>query len=151
MKILLIVLSAAFVLTCCNTKTENSKVFDSKNSMTADNNKIAGTWRLVYGEVKENDSLTIRDVTKSEFIKIINETHFAFFSQDRKYASLFYGAGGTYTIENNEYIEKLMYTAWDDYRHETFPFTVEIKNDTLIQYGTEEVKESNIKRYIIEK
>ncbi|WP_025667323.1 hypothetical protein [Aquimarina megaterium] len=31
------------------------------------------------------------------------------------------------------------------------PFTIEIKRDSLIQYSIEEIKEANIKKYIVEK
>ena len=114
-------------------------------------NKIIGTWKMVYADIKENDSLQIKDLTKSKFIKIINETHFAFFNQNFTDATLFYGGGGTYKLENDSYIEKLQFTSVNEVRDHEFPFTIEIKNDTLIQYGLEEVKEANIKRYIVEK
>ncbi len=112
---------------------------------------IVGTWKLVYGEVKENDSLTVRDVSKSDFIKIINETHFSFLSQTYQKPITFYGAGGTYTLKGSIYTEKLTHCDWDDYRGKNFPFTVKITKDSLIQYGVEEIKEKNIKRYVVEK
>ena len=114
-------------------------------------NSIAGTWKLVYGEVKENDSLTVKDVSKSDFIKIINYTHFAFFNQAHEAPGDFYGAGGTYTLKGDTYTEKLIYTDMEDYRDKSFPFTVRITKDSLIQHGVEEIKDKNIKRYIVEK
>ena len=114
-------------------------------------NDIEGTWQLIYGEVKENDSLTIKDLSKSSFIKIINDSHFAFFNQVEGDASKFYGGGGTYKISGDDYIETLIYTSALDFKDHTFPFKVVIKEDTLIQSGVEEIKEANIKREIIEK
>ncbi|MDO5978095.1 lipocalin family protein [Flavivirga spongiicola] len=114
-------------------------------------NGIIGTWKMVYSEIKEGDSLQVKDLSKSEFIKIINKTHFAYFNQNKEAPRNFYGAGGTYTLKNNKYIETLTYAAWDAYRDKDFPFTIEIKKDTLIQYGVEEIKEANIKKYIVEK
>ncbi len=40
---------------------------------------IAGTWKLITGTHIENDDTIITDYTKNiSFIKIINDTHFAF-------------------------------------------------------------------------
>jgi hypothetical protein len=112
---------------------------------------IIGTWQLVYGEVKQDDSVTVNDLSKTEFIKIINETHFAFLNQNKADNEGFYAGAGTYTLTGNDYVEKLDYIRTAEYRGHTFPFTVEFKGDSLIQYGLEEIKEDNIKRYIIEK
>jgi hypothetical protein len=146
MKNLSIVLLIALLITSCNERKQN---LTKSEPIIA--NKIMGTWKLVYGSVKENDSLTIKDISKSDFVKIINESHFAYFNQAYNEPRNFYGAGGTYTLKNNTYTEKLTYTAWDDYRDRNFPFTVKISKDSLIQFGIEEIKEKNIKRYVIEK
>ena len=146
MKNVFILFTLVFVIIACQQKKEITKIVETKPV-----NKIIGTWKMVYADIKENDSLQIKDLTKSEFIKIINESHFAFFNQDHADATLFYGGGGTYTLENDSYTEKLQYTSADTVRDHEFPFTIEIKNDTLIQYGLEEIKEANIKRYIVEK
>ena len=114
-------------------------------------NDIEGTWQLVYGQVKENDSLIIKDLSKSSFIKIINDSHFAFFNQVEDDASKFYGGGGTYKINGDDYIETLTYTSALDFKNHEFPFKIEIKGDTLIQSGVEEIKEAGIKREIVEK
>ncbi len=142
MKSILIIAFAVFVFITCDNNNE---------SIQKSNNDIIGTWKLIYGEVKENDSLTIKDISESDFVKIINKSHFAYFNQGHQEPINFYGAGGTYTLENNIYTEKLSYTAWGDYRNRNFSFTVEISKDSLIQYGIEEVKEKGIKRYVIEK
>ncbi len=145
-KALLVLLTLLFI--SCNKQIEKEVKLMPEVKIA---NSIVGTWKLVYGSVKENDSLTIKDVSKSEFIKIINETHFAYFNQAYNEPRNFYGAGGTYTLKDDTYTEKLTYTAWDDYRGRSFPFTVKISKDSLIQFGIEEVKEKNIKRYVVEK
>ena len=114
-------------------------------------NGIEGTWLLVYGEVKENDSLIIKDLYKSSFIKIINDSHFAFFNQVEGDASQFYGGGGTYTINRDDYVETLTYTSALAFKGRAFPFKIELKGDTLIQSGVEEIKEAGIRREIVEK
>ncbi|MDN5202008.1 hypothetical protein QQ008_11560 [Fulvivirgaceae bacterium BMA10] len=147
MKRLLIMLCFALVFVACNEEEKKSET-----SRPDVSNQLMGTWKMVYGEIRENDSIQIKDLTKSDFIKIINESHFAFFNQDYQDISGFYGGGGRYRLEgDNKYIETLEYTSVEAIRGHNFPFTVEIKGDTLIQYGLEEVKEANIKRHIVEK
>lgn len=125
---------------------------NKKDMMEIDSEtKIEGTWKMIYAEIKEADSIQIKDFSNTEFIKIINRTHFAFFNQNLDDATQFYGGGGTYQLTDSIYIEKLEFTSVDEIRNHDFPFTIKIKNDTLIQYGTEEVKEANIKRDIVEK
>jgi len=145
MKNLLSIAILLLVFMACTPKNKTTKTLEEPIYT------IIGTWKLVYGEVKENDSLTVRDVSKVEFIKIINKTHFAYFNQGYQEPRNFYGAGGTYILKGATYTEKLTYTAWEDYRDQSFPFTIEIKKDSLIQYGIEEVKEKGIKRYVLEK
>ncbi|GGK52766.1 MULTISPECIES: hypothetical protein [Flavobacteriaceae] len=146
MKNIIVIVFVVTFLTACNSNVNNLK-----DSSKEDLSKIEGTWKLVYGEIRENDSIQIRDISKSEFIKIINKTHFAFFNQQKESSEGFYGGAGTYSLNGNDYVEKLSYIDNLQFRNHTFPFKVEIKGDSLIQSGTEEVKELNMKRYIIEK
>lgn len=142
-KILLLIITTVVFTSCFNKKT--SKVSENKT------NKLIGTWKLVYGEIKENDSIQIRDISKSDFIKIINKTHFAFFNQRKGTSESFYGGAGTYVLEESSYVEKLDYIDNVGFRNHTFTFNVEFKGDTLIQSGVEELKELKINRFIVEK
>ena len=134
----------SLVALCLSSCTKSSEKLVHRND-------IEGTWQLVYGQVKENDSLIIKDLSKSSFIKIINGSHFAFFNQVEDDAGQFYGGGGTYTINGDDYVETLTYTSALDFKDHTFPFEIEIKGDTLIQSGIEEIKEVGIRREIVEK
>lgn len=122
----------------------------NKKSLSS-NNAIEGTWKMVYAEINENDSLKIKDLSHTSFIKIINGNHFAFFNQENNSTNNFYGGGGKYTLEGNNYVEFLNYTSVEAIKNHEFPFTIQIKGDTLIQAGLEEVKEAGIKREIVEK
>jgi hypothetical protein len=133
MKIYTTLLAFSLILIACNKNETTTAVSKPK-----DIKKVEGAWKMVYGEIKEGDSVQIKDMTKSDFIKIISKDNF-------------YGGGGTYTLKGNTYTETLQYSAVDAVRGHKFPFTIEIKGDTLIQYGLEEIKEANIKRYIVEK
>lgn len=142
MKTTLFVLVLLLIVSCnCHTNS----VVDVQDT------SIEGTWKLFYGSIEQNDSLEIKDVSKSDFIKIINDSHFAFFNQVKGSAENFYGGAGTYTLDGNIYIESLNYIRNTDLRSHKFPFTIELKGDTLIQHGHEKVEAAQIDRYIVEK
>lgn len=130
----------------CNDYKEKLKVKKTQSELN-----IVGSWELVYADVLENDSLQIKDMRDVEFIKIINDSHFAFFNMNISDSDSFMSGGGTYILVGDNYSEKLDFFKNKEYRGETFHFTVEMKGDTLIQHGLEEIKEANIKRYIVEK
>ena len=128
-------------------------VFISCNQKTTSisNNEIEGTWKMVYAEIVENDSLKLKDLSNTTFIKIINKSHFSFFNQENSGNNNFYGGAGTYTLENDNYTEKLQYTSVQAIKNHQFSFQVEIKGDTLIQSGIEKVEAAGINRHIVEK
>ena len=82
-KISMVLLILSFI--SCSKQKENLV-----NPEVSAANNIIGTWKLVYGEVKENDSVSVRDISKSDFIKIINETHFSYFNQGYQEPRNFY-------------------------------------------------------------
>ena len=147
MKSIIQLILVVVLLISCNKTTDSVKEEKKETPKLA----LQGTWKLIYGEVKENDSVKVKDLSKAEFIKIINKSHFAFFNQPKARAEGFYGGGGSYTLKGNNYKETLNYISVDAVRGHVFPFTVKIVGDTLIQYGLEEVKEAGIHRDIIEK
>lgn len=128
-----------------------SSLFSCANKDTHIQNKMVGTWELVYAETIENDSLEIKDLTNTRFIKIINNSHFSFFNQEKNSSKDFYGGAGTYTLNGSDYVETLHFTSTEALRNHRFPFKVEFKGDTLIQSGLEEVKAAGLKRNITEK
>ncbi len=99
--ILIFFIAVLTSLYSCN-KTEKI----NKNLPT---NKIIGTWKLVYGEIREGDSKEIKDLSNTKFIKIINEHHFAFINQIDNEEEGFYSGGGSYSLKGNNYTEKLDY------------------------------------------
>ncbi|MDW5290007.1 hypothetical protein [Formosa sp. PL04] len=112
---------------------------------------ISGTWKMVYAEIIENDSIKIKDLKHTEFIKIINDSHFAFFNQNTNNTENFYGGGGTYILNGNDYEEILSYTSSENIKNHKFSFKIQIKGDTLIQSGIERIKAAGINRAITEK
>jgi len=114
-------------------------------------NAIEGTWKLIYAETKQGDSIQVKALSNTDFIKIINSSHFAFINQDYENAENFYSGGGTYTYIENQYVETLSYTSVELIRNHEFPFTVRINGDTLTQTGIEDIKDAGIKREITEK
>jgi hypothetical protein len=117
---------------------------------------IVGTWQLITGTTIEKGDTTVTDYTKNiSFIKIINNTHFAFLQHDLKKgkdsAAVFAAGGGTYSLSDSSYTEYLEYSSARDWEANNFKFTVVINNDTLIQSGEEKVESAGVNRVNIER
>lgn len=106
---------------------------------------------MISAETIENDSLKLKDVSNTTFIKIINKSHFSFFNQDKTSTENFYSGAGTYQLKGNKYTETLDFTTFEAIRNYQFLFQIEIKGDTLIQSGIEKVAAAGIDRAIVEK
>jgi hypothetical protein len=118
--------------------------------------RMNGTWRLVSGTTITKGVSTVTDYTKdTKFIKIINDTHFAFLKHDlhpaKDSSNHFDAGGGSYTLNGNQYTEHLDYYSDHNWEGKPFTFTVTISNDTLTQRGMEKVENENIDREIIER
>ena len=141
-------MTAIAVLTIVITASCSEKI---KNPSEANSSPIEGTWKMTYAEIRENDSIEVKDLSSTDFIKIINRSHFAFFNQERGTNENYTAGAGTYTFDGSKYVENLDFINFADYRGHTFSFEVEIKGDSLIQQGIEKIEASGIDRYILEK
>lgn len=116
---------------------------------------LAGTWKLLTGITIEKGDTVVTDYTGNiSFIKIINDTHFAFLQHDLKgkdSASVFVAGGGNYSLKDSMYTEHLEYCSAREWEGNDFSFNIEIKNDTLIQSGIEKVESAGVDRVNIEK
>ena len=142
-----VLLSAMFL--SCAAETEEIKASAAPKS-------IAGTWRLLSGTVIENGDTTITDYTRNvSFIKIINDTHFAFLQHDLKKgkdsSAVFVAGGGTYSLRDSLYTERLEYCSAREWEGNNFSFTITMINDTLIQRGIEKIESAGVNRINIEK
>jgi hypothetical protein len=146
-KIAIIFLSA-FLLSC---GAENRK-----NESRTTPESITGTWQLLKATLIEKGDTTVTDYTKGvSFIKIINDTHFAFLQHDlnkgKDSAAVFVAGGGSYSIKDSLYTEHLQYCSAREWEDNDFAFTVAIHNDTLTQHGVEKVESEGVNRINIEK
>lgn len=137
------------LLLSCNTKNE-------ENTTKSNQILIAGTWQLISGTVIDKGDTAVTDYTKNvSFIKIINDTHFAFLQHDlnkgKNADSVFASGGGRYSLSDSMYTEHLEYCSDRNWEGNDFTFTVNMKNDTLIQSGMEKVDSAGINRINIEK
>lgn len=118
-------------------------------------NQIVGTWQLLNATVIEHGDTAVTDYTHhTSFIKIINNTHFAFLQHDLnkgKDSAVFVAGGGPYSIIDSLYTEHLQYCSAREWEGHDFTFTVSVKNDTLIQSGIEKVESAGVNRLNIEK
>jgi hypothetical protein len=147
-KLLLFLFLPVIVLSC----TEQQK----KEAEMKNEPDIQGTWKLLSGTLIEKGDTVVTDYTKTmSFVKIINDTHFAFLKHDLnkgKDSTASFGAGGgSYNLKGNEYTERLEYCNDREWEGHDFTFTVTISNDTLVQSGIEKIEAQGIERYNIEK
>ena len=146
MKKLLYLLSLTILVASCAKKSSS----DIKSLVP-----IQGTWKLISGTLIENGDTTVTGYTKNvSFIKIINETHFAFLQHDlskgKDSSAVFVAGGGHYTIADSIYTEHLEYCSDRVWEGNDFSFVVTVKKDTLLQRGIEKVKEAGVNRMNIE-
>ncbi len=147
MKKLLLYLALPIFLTSCGNKANSP---ESESTVP-----ISGTWRLISGTLIENGDTTITGYTKNvSFIKIINDTHFAFLQHDLSHgkdsSAVFVAGGGQYSLTDSIYTENLEYCNDRAWEGNDFTFVVTVKNDTLIQRGIEIVEEAGVNRMNIE-
>lgn len=127
----------------------------SQNTTSSADNPLIGTWRLVKGTLIEKGDTLVTDYTKQRsFIKVINETHFAFLLHDltkgQDSTAVFTAGGGPYSLKDNAYTEHLEYCSDRGWEGHDFPFTITIREDTLVQQGVEKVEKAGIDRINIE-
>ncbi len=123
---------------------------------TATKHPIEGTWQLITGTLIEKGDTIVTDYTKHiSFIKIINDSHFAFLQHDLKKGkdstAIFASGGGKYTVNDSLYTEHLEYCSAREWEGNDFNFNYLIKNDTLIQKGVEKIESQGVNRVNIEK
>ena len=116
---------------------------------------IEGTWKLIKGIVIEKGNTTVTNYTKDiSFIKIINNTHFAFLQHDlnkgKDSGAVFVAGGGHFSLTDSLYTEHLEYCSARNWEGNDFRFAVSIKKDTLIQRGVELIESEGVNRINIE-
>jgi len=150
MKISLAYTLITAVLISCSAPTEKSQ---SGKTITP----LEGTWKLLTGTTIEKGDSTITNYTKGKaFIKIINDTHFAFLSHDLNKGkdsatAAFSSGGGSYSLADSIYTEHLEYCSDRQWEGNSFEFTVSITGDTLTQKGIEKIENIGVNRINIEK
>jgi len=119
-----------------------------------------GSWQLVSKTTTIRDSVTYSNLEGQKTIKILNEDHFAFFTHEvktnpqdttEKVAPQFVSGAGSFTLNGRVYAEYLEYCNYREWENNKFEFDLEVKGDSLIQSGVEEIKELKINQTIVEK
>jgi hypothetical protein len=144
-----LVIVAVVLAAACNSSVENSQMKSNKIP-------LEGTWKLLTGTLIENNDTTVTDYTRGkEFIKIINDNHFAFLSHDlskgKNADSLFSAGGGPYRLSDSSYTEHLAYCNDRQWEGNDFTFIVSINDDTLTQKGVERIDSLGVNRMNIER
>jgi hypothetical protein len=128
---------------------------ENTSRTAANTNQLQGTWKLITGTLIEKNDTTVTDYTKNtSFIKIINDTHFAFLQHDlnkgKDSGAVFSAGGGRYSLKDSTYTEHLEYCSDRSWEANDFSFTITIKGDTLIQQGIEKIEAAGVDRKNIE-
>lgn len=150
MKVIIAWVFIAITLLSCAGKTADTLSKPSRSS-------IVGTWRLIRGTVAEKGNTVVTDYNKNvSFIKVINDTHFAFLQHDLNKGkdsatAVFASGGGRYSLSDSLYTEHLEYCSAREWEGNDFIFTITLKDDTLIQSGVEKVDSAGINRTNTEK
>jgi hypothetical protein len=144
MKLFIGYLLVIITMFSCDTKVE-------KPSVESHPNPITGTWKLLTATVIEKGDTIVTDYTKNvSFIKVINDSHFAFIQHDltkgKDSAAVFSAGAGTYVLKDSLYTEHLEYCNAREWEGHDFTFTVTISNDTLVQSGIEKIESQGIDR-----
>jgi len=136
------------ILLSCDTQRSSGK---QAKKQTA----LEGTWELISGTTIEKEDTVTTDYTRGQkMIKIINATHFAFLRHDHnkgKDSAIYSSGGGSYSLTDSLYTERLEYCSDREWEGHNFQFTVSVKNDTFIQTGIEKLENLGINRLNIEK
>ncbi|MEZ4902823.1 MAG: hypothetical protein R2822_14260 [Spirosomataceae bacterium] len=145
-----LVLIIVALISSCVTQNEGAI---SNNSLPP----LIGTWKLIEAIVIDKGDTTTTDYTqKVSFIKIINDSHFAFLQHDLNNgkdstAVVFTSGGGSYSLKDTLYTEHLEYCSDREWEGNDFIFGIKIKNDTLVQSGIEKIESAGVNRLNIEK
>ncbi|SFS54764.1 lipocalin-like domain-containing protein [Sphingobacterium wenxiniae] len=129
-----------------------------QNQQVKESQHLTGNYRLIESiTIKGEDTIhLVVDTTKMEMIKIFNPQYFSFFNHDKSKGTdslnnVFVSGAGTYTLQGETYIENLEYCSYRPWEGKQFTFTLEVKGDSLIQHGMEEIPELGVKQHITEK
>lgn len=132
----------AITIASCNSNTATPTPTSTTTTDSAAP-QLAGTWKLLKGELVEKGDTTTTDYSKGpSFIKIINGSHFAFLQHNpdpKSDSAMFSAGGGRYTLSGDKYTEHLEYCSDRAWEAHDFNFTVTLTGDTLVQHGREEV------------
>lgn len=118
--------------------------------------RLSGTWKLLTATHIEKGDTVVTDYGGNiSFIKIINDTHFAFLQHDlnkgKDSSAVYVSGGGRYTLNNDLYTEQLEYCSAREWEGNEFAFKITLTGDTLIQNGIEKVEAAGVDRINIEK
>ena len=136
--------------------TISSCVLKTEGNIPPPQAPITGAWKLLTGTLIEKGDTVVTDYTKNiSFIKIINDTHFAFLQHDlnkgKDSVAVYVSGGGKYSLTDSLYTEHLEYCSAREWEGNDFSFTIDIKNDTLTQSGIEKVESAGVNRLNIER
>lgn len=90
-------------------------------------NPLEGSWRLVSGQLIDDETITDYDEAQIKSIKVIAGNHFSFVSH--KGDSFYASAAGRVVVDGDSYSEVPQYASYPPLIGKTFSFTFELDGD----------------------
>ena len=128
----------SFVACKQNTSTDNTKE-EAEEEAAA--NPLAGAWKMTAWKPADSEEQVAPDVVQYKFY---TDSHFFFVGYDDKADTVAQAGGGTYTVDDGTFTEKIAFASWDSPNvgtSYTFDFTAGEDGNTFKQRG---VMKSNV-------
>lgn len=128
---LIVLVIVTFITLLTIGATNEKKVKSSRKS-----NQITGTWELkLYKYGSGSDGFTEASPGTCR-IKLINDTHFTWVTFDRNTRKVLSSAGGTYTLDKDNYTESIDYgLGMDSYLGNKPVYNIKVEGDNLFLSG----------------
>jgi hypothetical protein len=114
-------LSLLFILTFCVL---------SIISCSQESNPFVGSWELVSYKNIWPDTTITGDTSTLQSIKVLSPTHFALATVNPIDSSFVHGGAGSYSYNENQYIEKIEYQTYKIMIGKSYDFTYKFEGDT---------------------
>ena len=123
-----------FLCACLMVGLLTPSVSAQTSSASSPSNPLIGAWRMVSYTLEFPDTTTTETDIDNPQTKIFTPSHFAFGYQTDDGEDVVAG-GGWYELNGDSYTEHVQYHTETNYVGDELTFTVNVKEDTLIQSG----------------
>jgi hypothetical protein len=110
--------------------------FNKKEKSELKTNSIRGTWQLTLYKYGSGTSIFREPSPNEGHIKLITDSQFMWAAFDKTTKKIYSSAGGTYTLNGDNYTESIDYgLGMDNYLEKQPTYTVKVEGDNLFLSG----------------